>query len=281
MEKIPLSVIIMTKNEEKNIRKCLNSVSAFSQIFVVDSGSTDRTVEIASAMDATVVPFDWNGKYPKKKQWCLDNLPFAHDYVLYVDADEEVVPDFEREVRGLFERGNLKDGYFVGFYILFMDKLLKHGHRSYKLVLFNRHKGRFLDYDDLNASNMWEVEGHYQPEIQGSTAVIGSCLIHHNHDSLYDYFHKHNRYSDWEAMVRSNGAYSNLKESQIWIRALQKKLFHKFPLKWVVSFLHSYVLKMGFLDGSPGFHYALARSLYYWQVEIKIKELYYMKERSV
>lgn len=269
---IPVSVIIMTKNEEKNIRKCLQSVSAFAEVFVVDSKSTDKTVEIAEQMGATVIPFDWNGQYPKKKQWCLENLPFQHDYVLYVDADEEPSAKLVQELKELFRRGELKEGYFVGYDHVFVKKVLKHGHRMYKLVLFHRSKGRFLDYDDLDASNMWEVEGHYQPHIDGGTSVLKNSMIHTDHDSLFDYFAKHNRYSDWEAVVRSNGAYHNLNESQIALRSLQKKLFHKMPFKWALAFLHSYLFKLGILDGAAGFHYAFARSVYYWQVGIKISE---------
>src|SRR5271170_3715683 len=95
---IPLSVIVMTKNEEKNLAKCLRGLQRMSQVFVVDSGSTDRTPEIARDGGAELVHFAWNGKYPKKKQWCLDNLPFAHDWVLYVDADEEVPPELVDEI---------------------------------------------------------------------------------------------------------------------------------------------------------------------------------------
>ncbi|CAM2978897.1 glycosyltransferase family 2 protein [Paenibacillus sediminis] len=276
--KIPVTVIIMTKNEEKNISKCLKSVSAFDEIFVVDSGSTDQTIQIAEELGAKVIHFNWNGQYPKKKQWCLDNLPFKHTYVLYVDADEEVSSNLVKEIRDLFGKGNLSDGYFVGFDYVFMNKVLKYGHRMYKLVLFNRHKGKFLDYDDLSASNMWEVEGHYQPQIDGHTGVLTNSMIHFDHDSLFDYFAKHNRYSDWEAVVRSNGAISNLNESQIYIRTLQKKLFNRLPMKWAVAFLHCYVLKLGFLDGAAGFHYAFARSVYYWQIGIKISELRKVRE---
>ncbi|WP_010272266.1 glycosyltransferase family 2 protein [Paenibacillus senegalensis] len=269
---IPVSVIIMTKNEQRNIRKCLQSVREFAEVFVVDSSSTDKTVEIAQRMGAAVIPFEWNGGYPKKKQWCLENLPFKYDYVMYVDADEEPSPKLIEELRSLFAGGKLKAGYFVGYDHMFVKKVLKYGHRMYKLVLFHRKKGRFLDYDDLDAANMWEVEGHYQPQISGETGVLKNTILHSDHDSLFDYFAKHNRYSDWEAVVRSNGAYHNLNESQIKLRALQKKMFHRMPCKWVFAFLHSYIFKLGILDGAAGFHYAFARSVYYWQVGIKISE---------
>jgi glycosyltransferase involved in cell wall biosynthesis len=272
--KIPASVIIMTKNEEKNIAKCIRSVAEFDEIFVVDSGSTDRTVEIAESLGARVVQFVWNGKYPKKKQWCLENLPFTYDWVLYVDADEEATPELVKEIGATLRSGTSEyAGYFVGYDYVFMNKVLRYGHQVYKLVLFHRQKGRFLDYDDLNASNMWEVEGHYQPQIDGKLGVFKHNMIHFDHDSLFDYFSRHNRYSDWEAVVRNNGALSNPNESQIKIRTLQKKLFNALPAKWAFAFFHSYFVKMGFLDGAAGFHFAFARAVYYWQVEIKMHGL--------
>ena len=92
-DRIPVSVIVMTKNEEANIRACLAPMARFAEIFVVDSNSVDGTAAIATEMGARVVRFTWNGRYPKKKQWCLENLPFGYDWVLYVDADEQLFPN--------------------------------------------------------------------------------------------------------------------------------------------------------------------------------------------
>lgn len=273
MSSIPVTVIIMTKNEEKNIEKCIESVKDFSQIIVLDSNSTDRTTEIAKSLNADIVEFTWNGRYPKKKQWALENLEINHDYVLYVDADEEVTPKLSNEIMTLFRSKDLKKGYFVGYDYVFMDKILKHGHQVYKLVLFHKSYGKFIDYNDLSASNMWEVEGHYQPEINGDVAVLNQKMLHNDHDSIFDYFSRHNRYSDWEAHVRLNGALSNPSESQPKLRLLQKKLFAILPFKGLVAFFHSYVLKLGFLDGKAGFNFAFARAVYYWQVNIKMSEL--------
>ena len=175
---MPVSVIIMTKNEEKNIAKCIKSVSNFNEIFVVDSNSTDLTVDISTRMGAKVVNFNWNGKYPKKKQWCLDYLSFSNDWVLYVDADEEVTPKLSEEIENLFQKRNSAEGYFVAYDYVFMNKILRYGHQVYKLVMFNRKNGKFLDYDDLNATNMWEVEGHYQPQVSGKASVLKNKMLH-------------------------------------------------------------------------------------------------------
>ncbi len=270
-KKIPVSVVIMTKNEERNIRKCLRSTKRFSEVFVVDSASEDKTREIAEEGGAQVVQFIWNGKYPKKKQWCLDSLAFSNDWVLYVDADEEVYPELAEEIAQLMENGPKAAGYFVGYDYVFLKRVLKYGHRVYKLVLFDRNKGRFLDYDDLDATNMWEVEGHYQPNISGRTEVLTKRMLHNDHDSLFHYFQRHNRYSDWEAVLRAKGKLVNGDEAQPGRRLALKRIFALLPFKPLVAFVHSYFLKLGMLDGRPGLHFALARAFYYWQVELKLK----------
>jgi len=272
---IPVSVIVMTKNEEANIAKCLRSVAEFDQVFVVDSGSTDATASIAAGHGAEVVDFRWNGRYPKKKQWCLDTLPFRHDWVLYVDADEEVGPEVTAEIRALTSApgGPAHAGYFVGYDYVFLGRVLRHGRQVFKLVLMDRRRGRFEPYDDLDAQNMWEVEGHYQPVIDGTTGVLKARMLHADHDSLFHYFDRHNRYSDWEATIRLKGALSTANEAQLPLRAWLKRAFDRMPMKGLLAFVDSYVVNLGFLDGRAGFHFAVARGVYFWQIGLKTREL--------
>lgn len=269
---LPASVIVMTKDEGANIAKCLRSVRGFDEVFVVDSGSRDRTCAIAAEMGATVVDFRWNGRYPKKKQWCLDELPFRHDWVLYVDADEEVIPELTEEIGRVLAGPPRHAGYFVGYDYVFLGHVLHHGHRVYKLVLLNRHKARFPERDDLDVANMWEVEGHYQPQVEGTTGVLRRRMRHDDHATLYHYFERHNRYSDWEATLRARGTLLREAEAQPTGRRALKAIFARMPVKGLVAFLHSFVLKGGFLDGRAGFHYAIARGFYYWQIGIKSRE---------
>jgi glycosyltransferase involved in cell wall biosynthesis len=269
---IGVSAIVMTKNEARNITKCLRSLQRIDQILVVDSGSTDGTKEIAKKLGATVVDFQWNGQYPKKKQWCLENLPFDHDWVFFVDADEEATPELLNEIGHQLATQEGTAGYFVGYDYVFLGRTLRHGQRVFKLVLFDRHLGRFEPVDDLEAENMWEVEGHYQPCIDGPTATLGHSMIHTDHDSLFHFFDRHNRYSDWEALVRTKAATSGAHESQIGGRAAMKRAFNRLPFKAPIAFIYGYVIKRGFLDGRAGLHYALAKAFYYWQIEIKMAE---------
>jgi len=269
MRRIALSVIVLTKNEERNLGKCLASTRPFDEVFVVDSESTDATRAIAEEHRARFVSFEWNGKYPKKKQWALEHVSFTHDWVLYLDADEEVTPDLAEEIRRLLADRPRHAGYFVGLDYRFLGRTLRHGERVHKLVLFDRTRGLFEERDDLDAENMWEVEGHYQPRIDGSVGTLQSPLVHDDHDSLYHYFERHNRYSEWEAVMRRNANGSRKTHAA----SRKKTIFNALPFKPLAFFVHSYLVRGGFLDGRAGYHYALAKAFYYWQIRVKELEL--------
>src|SRR5438552_15245491 len=95
---VPVSVIIPTLNEEKNLPRCLDHLRWADEVVIVDSGSTDDTVKIAQAYGAKVVEFKWNGLWPKKKNWALRHAPLKHEWVLIVDADEWITPELSREI---------------------------------------------------------------------------------------------------------------------------------------------------------------------------------------
>lgn len=271
---IPVSVVVLTRDEEQNIGKCLDGLRAFAEVFVVDSRSADRTRELAAERGATVVDFVWNGRYPKKKQWCLEHLPFAHDWVLYVDADEEVTPELAAELRELFARGEPPHAaYFGRFAYTFLGRTLRHGQPVYKLVLFDRRRGRFPDLGDTGVETAGEVEPHFQPRVEGTTGVLRAPLLHHDMQSLHAWFARHNGYSDWEAFLRADGRLPSRDEAQPGLRRHLKRAFGVLPARPLAFFLLSYVLRLGFLDGRAGLHYALAKSFYYWQVDLKTREL--------
>ena len=271
MRRIQVSAIVMTKDEERNIEQCLRSLADFDEVFVVDSESTDRTVELAEAQGAEVIPFRWNGRYPKKKQWCLENLPFRNEWAMYVDADEFVTPELVEEIAQTIA-STRHAGFFVSYDYVFLGTVLRHGRRVSKLVLMKPAVASFAQLDDLASEHAGEVELHYQPTIRGSVGRLRARMVHDDHDDLFHYFERHNRYSDWEAVVRENDALVTTGESAVGLRTLLKRVFQRLPAKGVVAFLHSYVLKAGFRDGRAGFHYALSLGFYYWQIALKQHE---------
>jgi glycosyltransferase involved in cell wall biosynthesis len=268
---IPISVIVMTKNEETVLPHTLQSIRDFDQIFIVDSHSEDGTCEIAKSMQAEVVQFTWNGQYPKKKEWSLKNLPFRNDWILYLDADELVTANLAAELRALFSHGEPRyAAYDVELNYYFLGRMLRHGHKVSKRVLAHRDRISWPQINDLDVANMWEVEGHYQPIIHGDVGKLSGRLEHNDRDPLYDYFARHNRYSDWEAHLLNNQELATRVQG---VRSQQGRRYANIPFKHMAFFIYSFIVRRGFLDGAPGFHYALAHSFYFWQITVKRAEL--------
>jgi glycosyltransferase involved in cell wall biosynthesis len=261
LNKIPVTVLVVTKNEEKNLSRCLVSLERFDEVIVVDSQSTDATADIARSFGVTVVPFVWNGTYPKKRQWCLDHLHLKHDRVFFVDADEEVTPACARDIETLDWSCA---GYFVkGVYVL-NGRALRFGLKNNKLCLFDRRKIEFPPVDDLDIPGMGEMEGHYQPVLKkGFVQKIGTLkhgVLHYAMEDELRHNHRHTGYAAWEKAMRKRNAYP---ADVTRLRRFLKKCFHETPARPVVAFLHSYIIRLGFLDGWNGYAFAKSRLQYY------------------
>lgn len=258
--KIQLSVLVLTKNEERNIARCLEVLSDFDDVIVIDSQSTDRTCDIASEYNVRVFDFAWNGEYPKKRQWCLDTIDIKYDRVFFVDADEVLTPELIEEIRGLDWSCN---GYFVkGRYVL-NGKALPHGLHNKKLALFDRRFFSFPVIDDLDIEGMGEIEGHYQPVPNTGQAKIGglkNVLLHDAYGDEKSWQNRHQRYAIWEAEMIKRKAYP--KDPVQW-REILKNIFRNMPCRNMAAFLDSYIFKFGFLDGREGFRLAQSRFHYY------------------
>ena len=272
--KIPVSVIIVTKNEESRIERCLAALSDFDEVVVVDSNSDDKTLELACSQGARVENFIWNGHYPKKRQWCLDNLKLEYDWVFFVDADEIVTTEMVQEIAALFEaEPPCEAGFFVASKYVWMGKILQHGLRNQKLVLFDRRCFEFPVVDDLDVLGMGEIEGHYQPVLRATYAAeeIGALrgfMHHYACDVRDEWVEKHKSYAVWEVGMNAKSAWvQDPKDSREFI----KRVFRNMPFRDVAAFLHSYVLKAGFLDGFAGLNFALSRAWYYKTISSALK----------
>lgn len=268
---IPVSVLILAKNEAANIETTIASVAQFDDVIVVDSGSTDDTVAISEAAGARVVQFDWDGAYPKKKQWSMDNAGAVHEWVLLLDADERPTPELVTEIGELFAGGARAVGaYDIDLLYRFSGRVLRHGHRVTKRSLLSRAQARFPEVDDLDAPGIREVEGHYQPQTQRGIGRLNGTILHDDRDPVSTWFDRHNRYSDWEAHLNLNRA---KKRKIAGFRTARGKLFDAAPFKPGAFFAYAYIVRRGFLDGRAGFDYAFALSHYYWQIGLKTREL--------
>lgn len=124
---VPVSIIVPIKNEASNLERCLASVAWADEIFVVDSQSTDGSQKIAEGCGARVVQFEFNGTWPKKKNWALENIPFRHEWVFILDADEVMPPEAEAEFRAIVTDANHPvAGYWINRRFMFMGKWLRH-----------------------------------------------------------------------------------------------------------------------------------------------------------
>ena len=262
--KIPVTVIIAARNEAARIERCLAALGRFDEIIVLDSGSTDGTGEKARNLGARIENFTWDGKYPKKRQWALDNLRLKHDWIFFVDADEVVTPKLCDDIAGLFSVSPSCAGYFVrGLYVI-DGRVLRHGIANNKLCLFDRRRIAFPVVGDLDLPGMGEVVGHYQPVLKGGGKIgnIHAPLLHYAYEGG-GWEERHARYAAWERGMNARNAWP--RDPVAWRQAL-KLMFRNMPLRAETAFVHSFILKAGFFDGYAGFQLARDRWRYYRQI---------------
>ena len=269
MNKIPITVIVSVKNEELNLPSCLEKLKQFDQIIVVDSGSTDNTRSIASNMGAEVLQFQWNGKFPKKRNWALQNANLRHEWILFLDADEFVTENFVKEVEIKTQDPNF-NGFTIQFENYFMGRKLKYGYGFQKSALFKKSKGAYEKIEEDLWSHL-DMEVHEHPIIEGKVGVIKAKVVHKDFKDLEHYIAKHNAYSSWEAQ-----RYLQLKNSKNELLSFNQKIKYRLlntGLLPTVYFLGAYFLKLGFLDGKEGFYLARFKSHYFFQIQTKVNSI--------
>jgi glycosyltransferase involved in cell wall biosynthesis len=221
-----LTALIPTFNEEAVIRDCLESVRWADELFVVDSFSDDRTLEIAREYGARVIQHEYVNS-AAQKNWAIPQS--SHSWVLLVDADERVTPGLRDEIRSILEQGPRHDGYWIHRANHFLGKRMKHcGWETDRVIrLFRRDVARYE-----------EKEVHAEIELPGALPVLVHPLLHYSFRSFSQYWRKMQLYSDW-------GASQMFKEGKragwvsIGLRPLQR-------------FVKMYLIRLGFLDGIHG-----------------------------
>ncbi|MEX0323171.1 MAG: glycosyltransferase family 2 protein [Puniceicoccaceae bacterium] len=265
--KTSLTIVIPTLNEEVNIRTCLESIGSFASVLVVDSGSSDRTLEVAEECGCKVVNFGWNGSYPKKKNWVLLENLVSTEWILFLDADEYLTDEFKSEVAEVLPKTHC-NGFWLTYHNHFMGNRLVHGIPFRKLFLLRNGKGLFQRVDDEGWTSL-DMEVHEQLEIDGEVGVIKAPIIHNNYKGFDHFIEKHNEYSTWEAKRFLSGKeHFNPSFRQKVKRAFIDSYFLG-PLYFVVN----YIFRLGFLDGKAGFIYSAIKANYFFQVKVKIDEL--------
>jgi glycosyltransferase involved in cell wall biosynthesis len=250
----------------------------FGEVYVIDSQSSDESVELARTAGAKIVQFHYQGGWPKKRQWALNTLPLKYEWVLLLDADEVVTPPLAREIRAAISDPGI-NGYHVGLQMWFLGRPLRFsGARFWKTCLFRREKGRFECRLAAQDSSMADMEIHEHVIVDGPTAFLKEPLIHHNVDSLSRYIRKHDEYSNWESEVLSQtlgpeDLQPHLFGSQAQRRRWLKKKFFALPGSPVALFLYRYLFCFGFLDGIPGLIYCGFQAVQMFHTKAKMYEL--------
>ena len=276
--KIPLSILIATRNEAENLPRCLEPLKEWAdEIVIVDSQSKDGTIEIAETAGATVLQFYYEGGWPKKRQWALDTFPFRNSWILLLDADEILLDPIKKDIEAAIQTDQF-DGYWLRFQLFFMGRQLKHGGFDlWKLFLFKKGKGRYEKRITNQDTSMSDIEIHEHVVVDGKVGRLMSPIRHENFNSLFRYIEKHNEYSEWEAHVFAQGQSGELKPTfwgtQAQRRRWLKAKFFRTPGFSVMTFIYHYILRMGFLDGRAGFYYCALKGVQRFHTKAKLYEL--------
>jgi glycosyltransferase involved in cell wall biosynthesis len=276
---LPVTVIVPVRNEARNLPRCLESLKAVGEVYVVDSQSTDDTVPIAQSYGANVVQFHYAGGWPKKRQWAMDTLPLAHDWILLLDADEVLTPELCDEIQRAILDPQM-DGYYIALEMHFLGRRLRHSGASFwKLSLFRKGRARYeCRLEDQDAS-MADMEVHEHVVVAGATRKLHYPLVHHNVESLSRYVTKHNEYSNWEARVWLDGNRGKQEiQPKLWGTQAQRRRwlrrrFFMTPGSPILFFIYKYLVRLGFLDGVPGLIYCVFQGIQFFHIKAKIYEL--------
>lgn len=258
------SILLLTHNEGVNILACLESAGWCDDVVVVDSGSTDDTVNVATARGARVFSHAWEG-FAAQRNWALDHVEFKYRWVFHLDADERFTPALVEEVRKVVREDGLS-GYLVPSQLMLEGRWLKHAglYPSYQMRLGKIGEVRF------------EQVGHGQRET-GAVRGLGRLrepYLHYPHEKgIGDWVSKHRQYALDEArrMQLEIGSKLDLAgivslADPVRRRRALKAVSYRLPFRPAVRFLYMYLLRLGFLDGGPGFRYC--RMIAQYQSEI-------------
>jgi glycosyltransferase involved in cell wall biosynthesis len=270
---LDLTIAIPARNEERNLPACLAAIgpSFARRVVVLDSGSTDRTCEIALEHGAEVLKFEWNGQFPKKRNWFLRNHRPDTAWVLFVDADEFLTPEFKEELRQVLPN-TPHSGFWLAYSIYFLGRKLKGGYPLNKLALFRVGAGEYERIEEDRWSHL-DMEIHEHPVLAGSAGRMVARIDHQDQRSIDHYVAKHSEYASWEASRFLYGASAQeVRARWTWKQRFKYGLM-KTPFLGPIYFIGSYVLMGGFRDGYRGLTFAILKMAYFTQVYCKIREL--------
>jgi glycosyltransferase involved in cell wall biosynthesis len=265
------SIYILTHNEEIDIAACIESAMLSDDIIVVDSLSSDRTVEIASRYPVRIVqhPFESHGK---QRTWMLQHIPTKHEWVYLLEADERMTPQLFQECLDAIQNPD-RVGYYVAERVMFMGTWIRHStqYPRYQMRLLQKGKVWFDDY------------GHTEREVcWGPTHFLQETYPHYTcSKGLSRWIEKHNRYSTDEAketlhqLERGQVKWQNLffGKTEVERRRTLKDLSLRLPFRPLLRWLYMYFLLGGIWDGKAGFAWCTLQAFYEYLILLKVDEM--------
>ncbi|MGD0804224.1 MAG: glycosyltransferase family 2 protein [Candidatus Bathyarchaeia archaeon] len=277
MKQVPITVIILTLNEELNIDTCLKSIYKWSDdIFILDSYSKDKTIEISKKYVNNIISVDQN-HWSSIRNWALRNLPIKYDWVLFLDADERLTYELKTEIEEVTQDNSDINGYYINRRFIFLGRWLKHGGLYTKILRLFRYKFTYYIADG-------DVE---YAIVKGKSSYLKNDIIHEDKKGIFNWIEKHNKISE-RAAIQFNKKHDILlttKNKEIEVEGgkltyFKYKLWDKIPLilRPIITFFYQYVIMLGFLDGIEGLTYHFLQAFWYRVlIYVKVKELQYYK----
>jgi glycosyltransferase involved in cell wall biosynthesis len=277
---LDLTIAIPIKNEQVNLINCLDSIGVdFAQrIVLLDSGSTDGTLPIAHDRGLDVMQFNWDGRFPKKRNWFLKRHTPQTKWILFLDADEYVTPQFKEELKRVLPNTQ-HTGFWLSYSVYFQGKKLKGGYPLDKLALFRVGSGEYERIDEDAWSDL-DMEVHEHPIINGSVGFIHSKIDHQDFRGVSHWVSKHNQYSSWEAARFIRYASDPDVRTQWTCRQKIKYSFMRTPFLGIAYFFGSFFLMGGWRDGFIGLSYAILKMSYFTQIYCKYKENRFLSSKK-
>ena len=265
-----VSILILTLNEEANLSECLQSVKWSDDIVVLDSFSNDRTVKIAEELGARVVQRRFDN-WSAHQNWALEQIPFKHPWVFYLDADERMTEELKDELALMaHDPSRTAVAYYCGRRNMFMGRWIRHAMPPGMIMrLFRPSHVRF------------ERLVNPVPVIDGPHGYLRGMLVHYNFSKgISEWIEKHNRYSQLEALEGmrlihqpSEAQPGLLSADRALRRRALKNLSFRLPWRPLIKFLYLFVWHGGWLDGRAGFTYCVLQSFYEYMIVVKMREL--------
>jgi glycosyltransferase involved in cell wall biosynthesis len=276
-EKVPVSVMIFTLNEEVHLPACLKALQWADDIIVVDSFSTDGTGQICRAQGVRFFQHAFAG-FGTQRNWALDNCEPRHPWILVLDADERVVPGLVPELAAIVAADPVDVGaYRIRRRFHMWGRWLRHSSLYPSWVV------RFIHRDRVRYVNRGHAETQ---QVEGRVLDLANDLIDENLKGIDEWFERQCRYARKDAEYELEQAGSGLKLQELLSpdplrrRAALKRLAWRMPARGLLYFIYSYFLRMGFLDGRDGFVFCCMRAWYQSGVAVRKHDLKRQQEKS-